>query len=283
MAFTTLIQVSELNNIIDRDDVCIVDCRFDLSRPEAGYAAYLNSRIADARYAHLDNDLSGQITPTSGRHPLPDPQSFVENLARWGIDNGTQVIAYDANNGAIAARLWWLLRWIGHRAVAVLDGGFEQWQHHRRTATSQAHRKEAARHPLQLDDNAWVSSTWIENNFPSATRALIDVRANVRYRGEQEPIDTIAGHIPGAINIPFTENLDCNGRFLAPELLRAKYAAAFHPLKINTPIIMCGSGVTACHTLLALEHAALPGAKLYSGSWSEWIRDPARPIVTGTS
>ncbi|MCA9705381.1 MAG: sulfurtransferase [Myxococcales bacterium] len=268
----------------------LVDCRFDLADPGAGARLHAAATIPGALYAHLDHDLSGPIVPgTTGRHPLPTREAFAATLSRWGVDAHTQVVAFDDRGGAFASRLWWMLRWVGHRAAAVLDGGLGAWQ--------------AAGHPLapgaqadaQADGGPDAQPRFIvgESRVESVDAAqvlaalhdpaqvLLDARAAPRYRGEQEGTDPVAGHIPGARCAFCMDNLGADGRFLPPDELRARFDQHLAGADPARAIAYCGSGVTACHDLLAMTHAGLPMPRLYPGSWSEWITDPGRPVATG--
>ncbi len=281
MTASPLIDVATLARQNGRAGVVVVDCRFTLTDPSAGRAAYDRGHIPGARYAHLDDDLSRRPSPAEGRHPLPDSARFVATLGGWGITAADTVVCYDEGPGAIAARLWWLLRHLGHRDSLVLDGGFAAWQ--------------AAGLPVEQQRPTWTAQLY-EPRATGAQRVvataelaarqgagglLVDARAAPRYRGEQEPIDPVAGHVPGAHNRPFANNLTANGRFRPAAELRVELALLLGDREPSALIAMCGSGVTACHLLLALEWAGLPGGTLYAGSWSEWIRDPSRPIRTG--
>jgi thiosulfate/3-mercaptopyruvate sulfurtransferase len=281
MTFGPLVDVDTVARHIGDSDWVVVDCRFTLTDPSAGRAAYDRGHVVGARYAHLDDDLAQRPRPHEGRHPLPDPQQFAETLGRWGIDGSTTVVAYDEASGAIAARLWWLLRWLGHRRCAVLDGGFAAWvaagQPVEQTAPSFAPRHYEPRRP----NDAAVVATQDVAARQAAGDLLVDARAAPRYRGEQETIDPKAGHVPGARNRPFSANVTAAGMFRPPAELRAELAQLIGGSDASRVIAMCGSGVTACHLLLALEVAGLAGGRLYAGSWSEWIRDPARPISVG--
>jgi len=276
---TTLISPADLQPQLDA--VRVVDCRFDLTKPDAGAAAYATSHIPGARYAHLDRDLSSPITPLTGRHPLPNADALGAKLGSWGIDNDVQVVAYDADNGMFAARLWWLLRWLGHKRVAVLDGGFKAWQQAGFPVTSAVPITSPKQFRAAPQEAAWVSATDVAARVGDSTWRVIDARAPERYRGDIEPIDAVAGHIPGALNHPFALNLHTTAQFLSPSELRTRFAPVIGDAPPNQVIAMCGSGVTACHNLLAMEVAGLQGAKLYAGSWSEWIRDRSRPVVKG--
>ena len=284
--YTTLIEPFEVALHTSDTQWALLDCRFDLTRPGWGAASYAEGHIPNAIYAHLDRDLSSPITPTSGRHPLPEMETFVATLGRWGIDAGVQVIAYDQGNGAYAARLWWLLRWVGHVRVAVLNGGFAAWQQAGLPVSQQPQTRQPRRFDARPPQTGVVTTVELEGLLNRAAlvtgeRTLIDARAADRFAGRNETIDPVAGHVPGARNYPFTHNLDAQGRFLPPETLRSRWLETLAGQPPSALIAMCGSGVTACHNLLALEAAGLPGAQLYAGSWSEWIRDSRRPIAIG--
>ena len=280
--FTTLIDAGTLSSQLERDDLAVFDCRSELGNPRWGEAEYALSHLPGAQYLHLDRDLSSAITPTSGRHPLPDPETFARRLGELGVGPDSQIVAYDQGNGAYAARLWWLARWIGHRHVAVLDGGFAAW----RAAgmpVDQARRAVRARSmPVAVDERAAVDSQAIDALRQRPGSLLVDARGANRFAGRDETIDPVAGHVPGARNLPFTGNLGADGRFLSADGLRVRFETLLGSRPPSGLVAMCGSGVTACHNLLALEHAGLGGGRLYAGSWSEWIRDPRRPIATGS-
>ena len=281
MTFGPLIDVDTLARHLGRADWIVVDCRFTLTDPPAGRAAYERGHVPGARYAHLDDDLARHPGATEGRHPLPDPERFAATLGNWGIGRDHTVVAYDEASGAIAARLWWLLRWLGHERCAVLDGGFAAWADAGRPmeleAPSVVPQRYEARRPRSDD----VVATDALAARQAAGDVLVDARAAPRYRGEQEPIDPKAGHVPGALNRPFSANLTSAGRFRPAAELRPELLDLLGGRDPSRLIAMCGSGVTACHLLLAMAAADLPGGRLYAGSWSEWIRSPARPIKTG--
>jgi len=299
--YTTLIEAEELAAPLARSagaagDWTVLDCRFDLARPDWGASAYATGHVPNALYAHLDRDLSGPVTPGSGRHPLPSIERLAETFGRWGIDESVQVVAYDQGNGAFAARLWWLLRWTGHRKVAVLNGGFAAWQQAGLPADTVPGERQPRVFTPRLATNAVVSTAELERllaagALESGASVLVDARGADRFAGDNETIDPVAGHIPGARNQPFLRNVDARGRFLSTAELRERWQATLAAQPAGEPapggapaervIAMCGSGVTACHNLLALEVAGLPGARLYAGSWSEWIRDASRPVVRG--
>jgi thiosulfate/3-mercaptopyruvate sulfurtransferase len=276
--FTTLLSPDQLAQHLDHPQWVVFDCRFALTRPESGRQAYAKAHIPGARYAHLNEDLSGPVTPSSGRHPLPDPDLLADKLGAWGMDRDKQVVVYDDAFGSMAVRLWWLLRWLGHDAVALLDGGFPAWHKQGRALSAELPAIRATRFQPARDDSLWVDSKTVLEGLEQ-NRLLIDARAEERFTGFIEPLDKVAGHIPGSLNAPFEDNLDLRGNFLKPEELRAQYASLLQGTPPGEVIHLCGSGVTACHNLLALEIAGLPGGKLYAGSWSEWITDPSRPIV----
>src|SRR5882724_6693664 len=284
--YTTLIECPELATHLSDTDWAVLDCRFELARPEWGASVYAEGHVSNAIYAHLDRDLSSPVTSTSGRHPLPAVEAFAATLGRWGIDENVQVVAYDQGNGAYASRLWWLLRWVGHSRVAVLNGGFAAWQHAGLAVCKQPSVRQPRRFAAKLSQNSVVSTVELQRllaagRFGSGQRTLIDARSADRFAGQNETIDPVAGHVPGARNHPFAHNLDAQGRFLPAQALRSKWLETLSGQAPAQAIAMCGSGVTACHNLLALEIAGLPGAQLYAGSWSEWVADPARPVARG--
>jgi thiosulfate/3-mercaptopyruvate sulfurtransferase len=286
VTFTTLIGAAALRDLVGKPDIAVIDCRCDLMNPEGGRRAYLEGHIPEARYADLNRDLSAPITATSGRHPLPTPDEFALTLARLGVGRATQVIAYDDSTGAFAARLWWMLRWMGHPAAAVLDGGLKAWVSEGGALQAGEERPLPAaavgRHFfVQADAGALIGTAELEQRIRDPAFLLIDARAGERYAGTVEPIDAVAGHIKGAVNHPFSANLGMDGRFLPAPALRQVWERRLAGRSPTQVAAMCGSGVTACHNLLSLEIAGLRGAKLYAGSWSEWIRDPRRPIARG--
>lgn len=283
MEFQTLISVGSLQELLGKPNLAVVDCRFDLMQPEAGRQAYLTAHIPGARYADLSRDLSAPIGPHTGRHPLPEPEAFAGWLGAVGIDNHTQVVAYDAGNGSIAARLWWMLRWAGHGTVAVLDGGFKAWTARGGALQSEAPSVDASprlrRFTPRIAADTVLSTAELEQALRDPQAVLVDARARERFAGTIEPIDPVAGHVPGAVNHPFTESLDADGYFLPADEIKRRWEERLAGKAPEQLIAMCGSGVTACHNLLSLEVAGLRGGKLYAGSWSEWIRDLRRPIA----
>jgi thiosulfate/3-mercaptopyruvate sulfurtransferase len=281
MTYNTLISAETLNSNSNQANWAIVDCRFSLANTAQGRNAYQHGHIPNARYAHLDNDLSSQITDFTGRHPLPDFRVLAEKLGALGISNNSQVVVYDDAGGAFAGRLWWLLRhWFGHDNVAVLDGGIQAWQKQFDLVTTLPKVKPTIFRPY-LNDSQCLTALEVQNALAQKKICLIDARTPERYRGEVEPIDVVAGHIPYALNRPFQLNLDKAGFFLPIEKLRLKFQTLIGDTKPENVVHYCGSGVTACHNLLAMEYAGLKGSKLYAGSWSEWIRNQNRPIGKG--
>jgi thiosulfate/3-mercaptopyruvate sulfurtransferase len=281
MAFTTLIDTATLAEQLSDAAVAIVDCRFRLDDIAWGEREYETRHVPGAVYAHLDRDLSGPKTGTNGRHPLPAPNTLASTLGRLGIGNDVQVVAYDQDSGMYASRLWWLLRWLGHDAVAVLDGGFAKWTAEMRPSRSGTEMRPAREFRAAVRTAMVASIRDVEAAVGAADSRLLDARAPERFRGDVEPLDSAAGHIPGATNHHFLTNLDARGTFRSSEDLRARFAGSLLGASPDRVISYCGSGVTACHNLLGLEHAGLPGAKLYPGSWSEWSSDPNRPIEKG--
>jgi thiosulfate/3-mercaptopyruvate sulfurtransferase len=284
MSYNTLIDVASLLKLVAATDsnLVLLDCRFDLSDPEAGHRAYLNGHIPGAQFADLNRDLSAPIGPKTGRHPLPAAHALSAHMTGWGIHPGSQVVAYDELNGSFAARAWWLLRWIGHPAVAVLDGGFKAWVAAGGTlATGQPSSAPAIASDVTVDADAVVDADHVAALLRDPRRLLVDARAAERFAGTVELIDAVAGHVAGAVNRPFSQNLRPDGHFLPAQELRQQWQSQLGGRSPSDVVAMCGSGVTACHNLLSLEIAGLRGAKLYAGSWSEWIRDPTRPIARG--
>jgi thiosulfate/3-mercaptopyruvate sulfurtransferase len=277
----TLISARELLDWPRARPLVPVDCRFDLADVARGERAYADAHLPGAVYAHLERDLSGPVTPLTGRHPLPDATVLAAKCGALGIDGDVQVVAYDDAGGAFAARLWWLLRWLGHEAVAVLDGGLRAWREAGGPLSREVPRPTPRQFVARRDDSRSVDAARLALALDAGRCVLIDARAAERFAGEVEPIDPIAGHVPGARCAPFAANLGPDGLFLPAADLRARYGALLGARAPGELVAMCGSGVTACHDLLALEIAGLPGARLYAGSWSEWIRDPARPVARG--
>lgn len=280
MNYNTLISASELNAHFDDNNWVIFDCRFSLANTQLGATAYRQSHIPQARYAHLDKDLCSEITSFSGRHPLPDFSLLAKKLGDWGVNNHTQVVVYDVN-GAFAGRMWWLLRCMGHEKVAVLNGGLPHWLKQGYPVTTVLPSVKPTAFRAYLNENMRLTTRQVEDGLAQHKITLIDARTPERYRGEQEPIDPVAGHIPYALNRPFQLNLDGAELFLSAEILRQQFGQLLGKSLPTQVVHYCGSGVTACHNLLAMEVAGLSGSKLYAGSWSEWIRDKNRRVVCG--
>jgi thiosulfate/3-mercaptopyruvate sulfurtransferase len=278
VSYTTLISTTDLALHLGDPAFVVVDCRHNLSDVDAGERAYRLAHIPGARFMHLDRDLSGAKTGHNGRHPLPDVETLASTLGRAGIDSSKQVVAYDQNSGMWASRLWWLLRWLGHDAVAVLEGGLDKWSAETRPRTS-ALPSDAASALVTQALGPTSSASEILQHLDDASIFVLDARAAERFRGDLEPIDPVAGHIPGARNRPHTENLTAQGVFKPAPLLRAEFEAMLGDVSPTAVVHQCGSGVTACHNVLAMAVAGLPGSRLYPGSWSEWIADPARPVA----
>jgi len=279
MTHTTLISVSDLAQHLDDPAFVIFDCRHELTNPEFGTAAYAQSHIPGARFAHLDRNLAAPLTGRNGRHPLPDPKVFAEWLSRMGVSNDNQVIGYDNAGGVYASRLWWMLRWIGHKNVAVLDGGWQAWIEAGHPVTAEVPTPRPAKVTVNVQETP-VDAKYVLDNLQSPAMVLIDARANDRFRGQNETIDPVGGHIPGAMNRFFKDNLTAQGLFKSPQQLRDEFRLLLDTVTPEKIVSQCGSGVTACHNLLAMEIAGLRGGRLYPGSWSEWIADPARPRAT---
>ena len=278
---TTLITPAELAAQLDNPNWVVIDCRHDLMNPSAGRDGYASGHIKNALFAEMDTQLSGAKHGADGvfrgRHPLPERADLIETLRSWGINQDSQVVAYDAHGGMFAARLWWLLRWVGHSAVAVLDGGLAAWQAQGLPMSDRVALRARGTIDEQSALTATVSAADMVENLTSDARTIVDARAPDRFRGENETMDPVGGHIPGAKNRFFKDNLDQDGRFKSPEQLKADFGALVEDP--TSAVMQCGSGVTACHNRLALEVAGMPGAALYPGSWSEWCADPARPVV----
>jgi thiosulfate/3-mercaptopyruvate sulfurtransferase len=279
----TLISAAELAGHAADPNWVIVDCRHDLVNLSAGREAYNAAHLPHAVFADTEAQLSGTRRGADGafrgRHPLPARDAFIETLRAWGVNDDTQVVAYDAHGGMFAARLWWMLRWVGHEAVAVLDGGMAAWQAQGQPLSAEVAARPRGTISARASLVSTVSADEVLANIDSGERTLVDARAADRFRGENETIDPVGGHIPGAKNRFFKDNLQADGRFKEPQQLKADFAGIVgDPARV---IMQCGSGVTACHNLLAMEVAGMPGAALYPGSWSEWCADPKRPVATG--
>jgi thiosulfate/3-mercaptopyruvate sulfurtransferase len=282
MVFNNLIDAAELSLRINDKNRAVVDCRFSLDDTERGRREYLKAHIPGAVYAHLDDDLSGKKVPgKTGRHPLPEINSLAATLSAWGIDADTQVVAYDDSAGSMAVRLWWLLMWLGHSKVAVLNGGWQSWIKSGLPARGGSEQRVSKRfEPHEIPD-LYVNAKQVQELGTNPRAVILDARSGPRFRGEVEPIDPVAGHIPGAISAPWEENVTPEGKFLPPEILRRRFEKLLKSVPPENVICYCGSGITAAHNIIAIAYAGLGTPRLYAGSWSEWITDPARPIAKG--
>ena len=280
MPHTTLVSTAELAAHLDDPAWALFDCRHDLAQPDSGALAYAAAHIPGARFLHLDRDLAAPTTGKNGRHPLPDAQAFMRTLGAAGVDSTKQVVAYDDKTGVYAARLWWMLRWLGHENVAVLDGGYAKWTKEGRAVNNAVPQLAPARFAGQPRP-VTVDAEDVMRSLGQPGRILVDARAPDRYRGENETLDPLGGRIPGSINRFFRENLDAEGCFKPAAELASAYTALLGKLPPDALVHSCGSGVSACHNLLAMEIAGLPGSRLYPGSWSEWCSDPSRPTGKG--
>jgi thiosulfate/3-mercaptopyruvate sulfurtransferase len=281
MNYTTLISAENLYLNLDNSNWVIFDCRFSLADADTGAKAYRKGHIANARYAHLNNDLSSAATSQTGRHPLPDFSLLAKKLGLWGAGNPSQIVVYDDAGDAFAGRFWWLLRCLGHERVAVLDGGIKHWLRQGYPITTRLPTIKPASFRAYLNTNQWLNAAQVRDSLAAKAIKLIDARTPERYRGEQEPIDPVAGHVPGALNRPFQLNLNGQGLFLSADELRRQFIQLLGDTPASKSVHMCGSGVTACHNLLAMEYAGLPGSKLYAGSWSDWISNKNRSVAVG--
>ena len=273
-----LVGTAALAERLDDPQWVVFDCRHDLADTAAGERAYAAAHIPGARFVHLDRDLSGPLSGTNGRHPLPDPARFAARLAALGMTPEKRAVAYDAQGGAYAARLWWVLRWVGHEDVAVLDGGWNTWTAEGRPVTDAAPAIVAGNFAV-MPRAITVDAAFVESQLGAPDTLLVDARSPDRFRGENETLDPVGGHIPGAVNRFFRDNLGADGRFKPAAQLRQEFATLLAGRPASSVVHQCGSGVTACHNLLAMEAAGLGGSRLYPGSWSEWCADPRRPVA----
>jgi len=280
--WTTLVSPESLLPALDTPGLRIFDCRHDLARPDvAGPEAYASGHLPGAYFLHLDRDLSGAKTGRNGRHPLPDPEAFAQTMRAFGVSEDTQVVAYDEGSGMFAARLWWLLRWIGHARVAVLDGGIAAWQKAGGSLDGAMPVSLSPGHLRARLQDVTIDALALLAALGAPSPVVVDARAPDRFRGENETLDPVGGHIPGARNRFFRDNLGPDGRFKPAEALREEWLSVLAGASADAVVNQCGSGVTACHNLLAMELAGLRGARLYPGSWSEWCADPQRPVARG--
>ncbi len=282
MSWTTLVQAEALATQLDQAGLCLFDARFSLGDAAAGRVAYASAHLPGALHADLHRDLSDPSLEGVGRHPLPDEHRFAQTLGQWGVTPASQVVIYDAADGSMAAaRLWWLLKLLGHERVAVLDGGYERWLALGLPVTAQVPTRALQRpYPATFDHSRIANADEVQARLGDASGWLLDARAAPRFAGEVEPIDAVSGHVPGAVNRPYSESLR-DGVFRPAAELRAGLEPLLRGRPPDEVVLMCGSGVTACHLLLAMEHAGLAGARVYAGSWSGWINDPARPVAIG--
>ncbi|MBN8740347.1 MAG: sulfurtransferase [Lysobacterales bacterium 69-70] len=281
--FTTLISPQDLAGLCGSPELLLVDCRFELSDTQKGENAWHAAHLPNAHYAHLDRDLSDLSKQGLGRHPLPDIAHFAAALRRWGWRPDLQVVAYDDANGSTAARLWWMLRLIGHRRAAVLDGGYAAWSAACLPLSSETPVQAGEAIDLAYATDQIVYAEELAAGLRDHALLLLDARGAARFRGEVEPIDKVAGHIPGARNRPFSDNLGASGLFKHADDLRDEFEAVIDGYAPEAVVHSCGSGVTACHNLLAMEHAGLTGSRIFAPSWSGWIADPARPVARGAA
>jgi thiosulfate/3-mercaptopyruvate sulfurtransferase len=280
MSHSILISEQELATHLKDPGFVIVDCRFDLMDHEKGFSNYQNSHIPGAVYAHLDGDLAGPISFQTGRHPLPDINEFVKRLSSWGIKRNTKVVVYDTVSGAFAARLWWMLTSLGHPEVAILNGGFNSWMQANLPITAGIEMRKPSPYFLQ-EDAQWsciVNSAIVDQIRHDPSYKLVDVRSPERFRGDVEPIDPVAGHIPGAVNRAHAENLQADGKLKPPAILYSEFTSLLDGIPPEKTVVYCGSGVTSCFHIFAMRYAGMESPKLYPGSWSEWIRDPHHQI-----
>ncbi len=278
MSYTTLVDAATLAAHLDDPAWLVVDVRHQLADTAYGDRVYAEGHIPGAAFLHCDRDLSGPVTGSNGRHPLPAPEKLAARLGEIGIGPQTQVVVYDDAQGMIAGRLWWLLRWLGHENVAVLDGGLQAWQAANGALTAELPRHRPASFVAKLGDTM-VDADHVQSFLQTSRMYLIDARSPDRYRGENETIDPVGGHIPGAVNRFFRENLQADGRFKPAAALRAEWLAVLAGAAPEQVVHQCGSGVSACHNMLAMEIAGLSGSRLYAGSWSEWCADCRRPVA----
>jgi thiosulfate/3-mercaptopyruvate sulfurtransferase len=277
----TLVSTQELAEHLNDPNWVLIDCRFDLADKEWGAEEYEVLHIPGAVYAHLEKDICGPVTLTSGRHPLPEPEKFIAAMQRLGVYNNSQVVVYDATGGGMAGRLWWQLKFYGHDKVVLLNGGLPKWLTEGRDTSEGVETKKAGNFTGKPDYKMMVTTDEVKAMLGSKTIAIIDARSPERFRGEVEPIDTVAGRIPGALNRFYNNNLESSGQFLPANALKAAFETLLGGLKPQDAVAYCGSGTTACHNLVAMAYAGLPMPRLYVGSWSEWIRDADNPVGRG--
>lgn len=281
MPHSTLVDCGTLAGHLEDPHWIVFDCRHDLALPDAGEEAWQAGHVPGARFLHLDRDLAAPLTGSNGRHPLPAAATFGQLLRNRGVNGTSQVVAYDDAGGMFAARLWWMLRWLGHGAVAVLDGGWKAWLAGGHAASTGRPVPEPGNFTARPRQGMSLDCAGVLASLRDPRQFILDARAEDRYRGENETLDPVGGHIPGAANRFFRRNLDADGRFRPAAELRQEFAALLGNRQPGDVVHQCGSGVTACHNLLAMEVAGLPGSRLFPGSWSEWCADPSRPVARG--
>lgn len=281
MTYQAIISVEDLHKNLTNDDWFIFDCRFLLKDPNGGLKKFEQGHIPGAQFADMDKDLASTMTATSGRHPLPEPSELVNKLQLWGVSNSSQIICYDDMSGAFAARMWWLLKWLGHDDVAVLDGGIDKWTSNNLALETDVNKRSKGTFSGKENNNMWVDVSFVQQQLAENKINLLDARSGERFTAQDTKTDPVAGHVPGAMSFPFSENLTKQGVFLSADELRTRFAETFSASENKEIINMCGSGVTACHNLLAMSIAGLPMTRLFVGSWSEWIKDKSRPVATG--
>ena len=281
MRHQTIISAEDLSRNLDDESWLVFDCRYMLKDPVGGLNKFRQGHVPGAQFADMDRDLASPMTQTSGRHPLPDPDVFVETLCSWGVNNASQVVCYDDMFGAFAARMWWLLNWVGHQDVCVLDGGIEKWTAAGGPLETETRARPRGTFSGAADGGMWVDVEFVQHRIGQGEIQLLDARSSERFTAKDRKTDPVPGHVPGAISYPFAGNLDPQKRFLPAGELKRRFGSAFEGCPSEQIINMCGSGVTACHNILATRIAGLPWTRLYVGSWSEWSRDPARPVATG--
>jgi thiosulfate/3-mercaptopyruvate sulfurtransferase len=275
-----LVTPEELQSHLDDPNWVVFDVRHELTDAARGPKVYAEGHVPGAYFLHMDHDLAGNHTGRNGRHPLPTPAELAKKLADRGVSADTQVVIYDDAAGSFAVRLWWMLRWLGHGRVALLDGGYPRWVAEKRPTTTEVPQPRAGSFQPRATLGATVDAPFLERFSTDPSIRLIDARVGERFRGEQETIDPVAGHIPGAVNRFWKSNVEADGRFKPPQVLRAEFESVMKGLAPGQVVHSCGSGVTACHNLFAMELAGLEGSRLYPGSWSEWCADPSRPVAT---
>ena len=279
MIYKTVISVNDLKNNIKNKDFLIFDSRCDIKDSGYGIDSYTEGHIENAIFIDVDTDLASEKRPGTGRHPLPDVDTFSNKLCHWGMSNNKQVVVYDDAGGAFAGRLWWMLKWLGHEAVAVLDGGLNSWVKYGNKLVTTPTVFEKSYFEPNIQENMIAAVKDVEEAQFNMNTILLDARSKERYEGLNDPVDPIAGHVPGAISHPLSTNLDRTGKFRTKEDLKHNFSKIANDMNDREIISMCGSGITACHNILALEISGIKGVPLYVGSWSEWITDKSRPIA----